>query len=64
MLDATDLARALTVPCPLTACMAFCGEDCISYVTGRPTAPHRQRLLAAGVVRPRPVLDDPTEESA
>lgn len=48
MLDATDLAIALTVPCPKTACNAFCGEQCISFVTGRAVdIPHRERVQAA-----------------
>lgn len=33
--DVTDEALALTIPCPLTACSAFCGERCVSYATGR-----------------------------
>lgn len=47
MLDATDIALALTVPCPKTACAAFCGEPCRLYATQQPTEPHPQRLAAA-----------------
>ena len=48
MLDATDIAQALTVPCPKTACAVFCGQQCISFVTGKPIAvPHRERVEAA-----------------
>lgn len=66
MLDATDLAAALAVPCPLTACAAFCGEECVSYVTGRPVAPHQHRLVAAGVIAspPAPIPAETARESA
>lgn len=48
MLDATDLAKALTVPCPKTACAVSCGAQCISFVTGRAVEiPHRERVEAA-----------------
>ncbi len=48
MLDATDIAQALTIPCPKTACAAFCGEQCISFVTGKAVEiPHRERVEAA-----------------
>lgn len=48
MLDPTDLVLALTVECPKTACAAFTGERCRSFVTGKPIeAPHRERVEAA-----------------
>jgi len=48
MPDVTDEALALTIPCPLTACLAARGKRCVSFVTGRPlAAPHRQRVEAA-----------------
>lgn len=45
--DATDEALALTVPCPRTACAAFCGVACVSYVSGRAIAAHPERVAAA-----------------
>jgi len=48
VLDATEEALALTVPCPLTACSAFCGERCVSYATGRALdTPHPKRVEEA-----------------
>lgn len=65
MLDATNLAVALTVPCPRTACAAFLGEDCISYATRRVTTPHHERLIAAGVLRDdAPTTSPPAGDAA
>jgi hypothetical protein len=56
--DTTDGLLALTVPCPLTACSAFCGERCVSYATGRALdTPHPKRVEAARADRPN--LDTP-----
>jgi len=45
--DPTDEALALAIPCPKTACAAFCGEPCVTYATRRPTAPHAERVALA-----------------
>lgn len=48
MPDATDEALALAIPCPESACAAFCGERCVSWVTGRALdTPHPKRIAAA-----------------
>ena len=53
MHDVTDEALALTIPCPKTACAAFCGERCVSFATGRPLdAPHAERVEEARGARP------------
>lgn len=52
MLDATDLAQTLTVPCPRTACRAFLGEQCVSPLGSVLEVPHRERQITAGVLEP------------
>lgn len=48
MPDPDDEALALTVPCPRTACAAFCGERCVTYATGRARLQaHPERIAAA-----------------
>ena len=51
--DVTDEALALTIPCPKTACAAFCGERCVSFATGRALdVPHDERIQEALADRP------------
>lgn len=67
MLTEADTARALNVPCPLIFCGAFIGEWCVSrHLPGLTVAPHRHRLIKAGVTAPppAPIPADDIEESA
>lgn len=47
-----DRDAALTVPCPVLACAAAIGAECVNVQTGRPLtrqAAHYPRLTLAGV---------------